>query len=201
LHKKDLEIMQMVAMTGLSYPAVRATIDLFVACGWSAIRPANWGRNQGEGRSLSEVQEVVIHHTIIDNRPEQLKMDFCLWRRSAVGPLIEQEYGIKLHVRSVYPKRWGFTPQKPIKRAYEQSSEAVQAWLEGEYPAIEQRAKRESAEIHWDRPFYSHSPQFNPEERLNADLKQEMGTRVPVRTKVKLREAASAVYGNVGMQS
>jgi len=41
--------------------------------------------------------------------------------------------------------------------------------------------------------FYllSYSPQLNPEERLNADLKQEMGRRVPVRTKAKLRAAAS----------
>ena len=41
--------------------------------------------------------------------------------------------------------------------------------------------------------FYlpSYSPELNPEERLNADLKQEMGKRVPVRTKAKLRAAAS----------
>jgi transposase len=41
--------------------------------------------------------------------------------------------------------------------------------------------------------FYlpSYSPQLNPEERLNADLKQEMGKRVPVRTKAKLRAAAT----------
>ena len=41
--------------------------------------------------------------------------------------------------------------------------------------------------------FYlpSYSPQLNPEERLNADLKQEMGKKVPVRTKAKLREAAN----------
>ena len=41
--------------------------------------------------------------------------------------------------------------------------------------------------------FYlpSYSPQLNPEERLNADLKQEMGRKVPVRTKAKLREAAN----------
>ena len=41
--------------------------------------------------------------------------------------------------------------------------------------------------------FYlpSYSLQLNPEERLNADLKQEMGKRVPVRTKAKLRAAAS----------
>lgn len=39
--------------------------------------------------------------------------------------------------------------------------------------------------------FYlpSYSPQLNPEERLNSDLKQEMSKRVPVRTKAKLRAA------------
>lgn len=41
--------------------------------------------------------------------------------------------------------------------------------------------------------FYlpSYSPQLNPEERFNAYLKQEIGKRVPVRTKAKLREAAN----------
>jgi hypothetical protein len=31
----------------------------------------------------------------------------------------------------------------------------------------------------------SDSPQLNPEERLNADRKQTMGKRVPVRTKAR----------------
>ena len=42
-----------------------------------------------------------------------------------------------------------FTPQKPIKRAYEQRPEAVQQWLQQEYPAIEKRAHAEGGEIHW----------------------------------------------------
>jgi len=37
----------------------------------------------------------------------------------------------------------------------------------------------------------STSPQLNPEERLNADLKLEIGKRVPIRTKAKLRVAAN----------
>jgi transposase len=234
--------MQIFTMTGLSYPTVRSTIDLFETGGWSAIRPAVRGRARGDGRVLSGAQEDTIQRMIIDKRPEQLKMDFSLWSRAAVGQLIEHEFGIKLQVRSIgkYLTRWGFTPQKPIKRAYEQSPVAVQAWLEGKYPAIEQRARAEGAEIHWgdetalvntdvrgssfapagktpvamavggtrqklsmiatvaDRPdhielFYlpSYSPQLNPEERLNADLTQEMGKRVPVSTKANLREAAN----------
>ncbi|RFC35695.1 MAG: Winged helix-turn helix [Candidatus Nitrotoga sp. LAW] len=78
-------------------------------------------------------------------------MEFALWNRTAVMQLIERECGIRLSVRGVgnYLKRWGFTPQKPIKKAYEQRPEAVKNWLDNEYPAIGQRAKAEGAEIHW----------------------------------------------------
>ncbi len=151
LHKKGIKIMQIGGMTGLSYPTVRATIDLFEAGGWNAIRPARRGRPRGDGRVLSAAQEDTIQRLIIDKRPEQLKMDFHLWNRAAVGQLIEQTFGIGLQTRSVgkYLTRWGFTPQKPIKRACEKTPEAVQAWLEGEYPDIEKRARAEAAEIHW----------------------------------------------------
>lgn len=40
----------------------------------------------------------------------------------------------------------------------------------------------------FDLPSYS--PELNPEERLNADLKQALGKKVPVRTKAKLRDGA-----------
>ncbi len=41
--------------------------------------------------------------------------------------------------------------------------------------------------------FYlpSYSPELNPQERLNADLKHAIGTKVPVRTKAKLKLAAT----------
>jgi transposase len=48
-----------------------------------------------------------------------------------------------------YLKRWGYTPQKPLKRAYEQDPQAVKAWLDIEYPAIEPRVQQEDAEIAW----------------------------------------------------
>ena len=36
-----------------------------------------------------------------------------------------------------------------------------------------------------------YSPELKPEERLNADLKQAIGRKVPVRTKAKLRKATN----------
>lgn len=43
----------------------------------------------------------------------------------------------------------GYTPQKPLKRAYEQDPQTVKVWLETTYPAIEQRAATDAAEIAW----------------------------------------------------
>lgn len=143
--------MQIVELSGLSYPTVRSAIDRFERGGVAAIKPALRGKRDGDGRWLNEDQERAIRQIICDKRPEQLKMEFALWSRAAVMQLIERECGLKLSVRGVgnYLSRWGFTPQKPIKKAYEQRPEAVQAWLDEQYPAIESRAKAEGAEIHW----------------------------------------------------
>jgi len=46
-------------------------------------------------------------------------------------------------------KRWGLTPQKPKRIAYEQNPEAVERWLTDEYPEIKKRAKAEKASIYW----------------------------------------------------
>lgn len=105
----------------------------------------------GEGRTLTADQEQSIRRLIGDRTPDQLRMPYALWTRSAVSDLVEQQFGIKLPVRTVghYLKRWGFTPQKPIRKAYEQRPAEVKRWLDTEYPAIAARAKAEGAEIHW----------------------------------------------------
>jgi transposase len=68
-----------------------------------------------------------------------------------VQQLIEQMCQVQMPIRTVgeYLKRWGYTPQKPLKRAYEQDPEAVEEWLEETYPEIEQRAQAEGAKIAW----------------------------------------------------
>ena len=75
---------------------------------------------------------------IVYKRPDQLKMPFALRTRQAVIDLIYQELGIEMPIRAVgeYLKRWGMTPQKPLKKAYEQSPKAVQEWLDEQHPQI-----------------------------------------------------------------
>jgi len=83
--------------------------------------------------------------------PDQLKLPFVLWTRAAVRDYIEDQYGICLTLNTMgnYLKRWGFTPQKPVVKAYEQSPVAVKKWLEEDYPALQERAKKEKAVIFW----------------------------------------------------
>jgi hypothetical protein len=76
--------------------SAKCTIDLFEAGGWGAIRPACSWASPGRWPCAHSAQEETIQRMIIDKRPEQLKMDFSLWSRAAVGQLIEQEFGIKL---------------------------------------------------------------------------------------------------------
>lgn len=96
-------------------------------------------------------QAATIVKQITDRTPDQLKLPFALWTREAVRDLIAQRCGVTLSVRTVgrYLKRWGFTPQKPLRRAYERDPAAAQRWKEQEYPAIARQAKAEKAEIHW----------------------------------------------------
>src|SRR3712207_7113571 len=56
-----------------------------------------------------------------------------------------RSFGVQLAVRTMgsYLARWGYTAQKPLRRAYGQDRAAVRRWLRRDYPAIASRAKAE----------------------------------------------------------
>ena len=160
-HERRVQVIRLRA-AGYSYAAIAAQTGLsrtgvFDICkrhtsgGPKALKDAVGGRKVGEGRRLTAEQEREVRKLICDKTPDQLKMAYALWTRGAVSELIEGRFGVRLPVRTMglYLSRWGFTPQKPIRRAYEQSPAAVKKWLDEDYPAIAERAKAEGAEIHW----------------------------------------------------
>jgi transposase len=150
-HKRGRSRRQIADHVGLSYTAVVNTIKRYESLGMPGLASGKRGRPVGSSRKLSDDQEQRIQRLIQEKRPEQLKMDFALWTRAAVMLLIERECGVRMIVRTVGKllRRWGFTPQKPIRRAYEQNPVAIQQWLDESYPAIAEHAAEEGAEIHW----------------------------------------------------
>jgi transposase len=102
-------------------------------------------------RKLTPAQAAEVRAAVRAHSPEQLGLPFVLWTRAAVAGLIEQRLGIRLAQNSVgrYLARWGFTPQKPLSRAYPRDPDAIRLWLEVTYPAIVRRANAERAVIHW----------------------------------------------------
>jgi transposase len=120
-------------------------------CGESALKQQTRGAKYGEWRTLSQKEEQTVQELLLLHFPSELEIDSALWTRPAVQALIAQQCGLQMPIRTVgeYLKRWGFTPQKPLRRAYEQDQKLVETWLNSEYPAIQQRAKQEDAQIAW----------------------------------------------------
>ena len=122
----------------------------FESGGWQALKARKRGP-KGDSRKLSAEQELEVQQIIAEKTPDQLKLKYALWTREAVGNLIKERYGVvyALQSLSVVLKRWGFSPQRPLKRAYEQRPQEVERWMQETYPSIEAKAKAEKAEIWW----------------------------------------------------
>lgn len=136
---------------GLRRTTVGEWINAYEKEGCAAFNESDRGRAVGDGRTLTLEQEARIQKDIVDKTPDQIKMNFALWNAQAVRALILRHFGVDMPARTVrsYLARWGFTPQRPLKRAYEQNPELVKKWMDHDYPAIAARAKSEGAEIHW----------------------------------------------------
>jgi len=151
LYKKGLRYKEIAELVGVHFETIGKWVRAYKANGIQGIKIQARGRKVGSGRALTADQEKEIQCFIIDKTPDQLKMAYALWTRKAVKELIEDKLGIKIAIRTVgdYLAQWGFTPQKPLKRAYEQSPVKVKKWLKEEYPEIMGKAKQEHAEIYW----------------------------------------------------
>ena len=108
-------------------------------------------RGRPKGARLAPHQAATTVRLITDRCPDQLKLPFALWTREAVQQLLTERFVLEVSVWTVgrYLAKWGLTPQKPLRRAYERDPVAVQRWLEEEYPAIVKQAQAQKGEIHW----------------------------------------------------
>ena len=102
---------------------------------------------------MSAAAERGVVRAIRNGCPDRpgLWLPFALWTREAVVALVRRRTGrvVSVWTAGRYLRRWGMTPQRPTRRAYERDPAEVRAWLTERYPAIRRQAKAENALILW----------------------------------------------------
>jgi transposase len=138
-------------LLGVCHETISRWWTAYSAEGLPSLPGDRTGRPLGSGRFLSDPQAERIKARIDNNSPGELGIPHPLWTRRAVRDLIRKEFTIDLAERTVgeYLRRWGYTAKKPGRHSRQQDSDEVQQWLEETYPAIEDQAAREDAEILW----------------------------------------------------
>ena len=146
--KKPTEIAEILDVSGRH---VYSTIKKYKEEGFVGIKSSKRGRRFGDKRSLTPEQEKEIRTAIIDKNPEQLRLKGCMWTKKNIAELIKRKFGIDMPSSTLgyYLERWGFSIQRPIKKAYKQNPEQINQWLNVTYPVIKAQAVAENAEIYW----------------------------------------------------
>src|SRR5207245_8463563 len=147
--QKGLSQTEAARVFGVARGTVSRWMGLVERVGRRALKAQRRGRPPVSRLAPHQAATTVRH--ILSGCPDQLSLPFALWTREAVQELLSRKFDLQVSVWTVgrYLRAWGLTPQKQVRRAYEQNPTAVRKWLEKEYPAIRAQAKREKAEIHW----------------------------------------------------
>jgi transposase len=134
---------------GVARGTVNRWMGLLERAGRRALKARRRGRPPISRLALHQAAMTVRY--IVGGCPDQLSLPFALWTREAVQALLSRKFDLEVSVWTVgrYLRAWGLTPQKPVRRAYEQNPVAVRRWLEDEYPAIRELARQDQAHIHW----------------------------------------------------
>lgn len=127
LRKKGMANKQVAEVVGTAPSHASAIWHAYERDGMEAVTPKVRDRRYGATRRLTADQETAIKKLLVDKTPDQLKLPFAFWTSDAVRIAIHNHFHVDLPIRTIsdYLKRWGFTPQKPVKRAYDQDSKII----------------------------------------------------------------------------
>jgi len=105
----------------------------------------------GRPPKLTGKQIGKLYKIVTMKNPLQLKFPFALWTRSMIGEVIRDQFDVRLSDVSVgrLLRKLGLSPQKPLRRAYQQDKDQVERWQSDVYPKIRRLAKRENADIYF----------------------------------------------------
>jgi len=109
LRESGMNFKDIAEIVGVNRNKVSEWYKLWKSGGAKALKVKSRGKPKGSGCTLDFEMQKKVQSCLILCTPDQLQFDFALWTRAAVR----------------------------------------QKWLDEEYPAIEEKAHKEGAEIHW----------------------------------------------------
>ena len=122
VHARELgyTVVDIATILGVREETVSHWCSRYNQGGQEALPGDRTGRPIGSGRLLNRDQEQGIQQAIETTTPQELEIPSALWTRQAVQELVRHQVGIRLPIRTVgeYLRRWGDTPQKPVRKAY-----------------------------------------------------------------------------------
>jgi len=133
---------------GISRMTIYNWLALYRRGGWHALDAKKRG---GRPRKLDAKAIRWVYNTVTMKNPLQLRFPFALWTCGMLVDLIKRQFGISLSRSSVSRllKQLGLSPQRPLRRAYQQNQEAVEQWLKEDFPRIRKEAQEVGATIYF----------------------------------------------------
>ena len=140
LREQGATLAEISEITGYKVPYLSTMLRAIAADRKQVAMVRRGGRPKASGRALTLQQERQVQDWVCRRCPDQMQLPFALWTRKAVQTLIARQCGVKLSIRGVgeYLERWGYTPQRPIRRAYAPR---------GQSPLIRVPARRKSLSL------------------------------------------------------
>ena len=137
-----------VASIGFERVCIYRWIAAYHSGGLEALKMK---RLDGRPPLLTPKQLRKLYLAIVNEDPQQYKFPFALWTVAIIREVILKIFKVAMSEVSVWRtlKKLGLTPQRPLRRAYQQDPAAVRRFKEEEYPEIRKRAKRYGATIYW----------------------------------------------------
>ena len=114
--------------------------------GWHGLLE---GQRSGRPRKVEPEVMRWLYEAVTLGNPLQYQFEFCLWTLSIIRQMLRREHGIELSKSAVSRLlgHLGLSPQRPLYRSYKQDPKAMNRYLEKEFPALREEARRRGAVI------------------------------------------------------
>jgi transposase len=145
---EGVPVAQLVAALGLRKSTIYAWISDYYKGGEEALKAKPI---LGRPKKLTDEQADRIYAILCTKTPDQLRFDFQLWTRWLVRDLIQRLFCIDITEQAVGTmlRRWGMSPQRPVKQATQRDDERVMRWKTEQFPKIRAEARQVGATIYF----------------------------------------------------